>query len=114
MSFGDYGPTSQPTIDEAAQRPQTTTATTATTTTNHPLPYRARAHPQTASLRQKFHSECLVSWIVLRKTTCPICRTAYIFKEDMKVYKAEDAAMGMWGWKWRGGGILLGFEMVKG
>jgi hypothetical protein len=31
----------------------------------------------------EFHAECLVSWFVLRKTSCPICRA---------VYKADDDA----------------------
>jgi hypothetical protein len=39
-----------------------------------------------------FHAECLVSWFVLRKTTCPICRTPYISKEDMQAYEEEEAA----------------------
>jgi hypothetical protein len=40
-----------------------------------------------------FHAECLVSWFVLRKTTCPICRTAYISTEDMQAYEEEEAGI---------------------
>jgi hypothetical protein len=39
-----------------------------------------------------FHAECLVSWFVLRKTTCPICRAPYISKEDMAAYEEEEVA----------------------
>ncbi|KAF1919361.1 hypothetical protein BDU57DRAFT_139278 [Ampelomyces quisqualis] len=40
-----------------------------------------------------FHAECLVSWFVLRKTTCPICRTPYISEEDMQAYEEEEAVI---------------------
>lgn len=32
----------------------------------------------------EFHAECLVSWFVLRKTSCPICRAVYLSKEEMQ------------------------------
>lgn len=32
----------------------------------------------------EFHAECLVSWFVLRKTSCPICRAVYYSKEAMQ------------------------------
>lgn len=32
----------------------------------------------------EFHAECLVSWVVLRKTSCPICRAVYLSKEEMQ------------------------------
>jgi len=37
----------------------------------------------------EFHAECLVSWVVLRKTSCPICRAVYITKEEMTQYDEE-------------------------
>ncbi|KAF1937956.1 hypothetical protein EJ02DRAFT_447142 [Clathrospora elynae] len=43
----------------------------------------------------EFHAECLTSWFVLRKTSCPICRSVYFTKEAMQQYDAEeDAAVG--------------------
>jgi hypothetical protein len=78
--------TSQPTVDDAALPiPPPTTDPTAPDTTI--LKLQICAH--------EFHSECLVSWFVLRKTTCPICRAAYISKEDMKAYEDEEAAVGV-------------------
>ncbi|KAH8726454.1 hypothetical protein GQ44DRAFT_705653 [Phaeosphaeriaceae sp. PMI808] len=41
----------------------------------------------------EFHAECLVSWFVLRKISCPICRALYISKEDMQIYEDEEAAV---------------------
>jgi hypothetical protein len=29
----------------------------------------------------EFHAECLVSWVVLHKKNCPICRTVYYHEE---------------------------------
>ncbi|KAL5115247.1 hypothetical protein ACEQ8H_006839 [Pleosporales sp. CAS-2024a] len=70
------------------------------TTTTHPAdPIQdaddAAASSATLKLRacaHVFHAECLVSWFVLRKTTCPICRAAYISKQDMQAYEDEEAA----------------------
>jgi len=42
----------------------------------------------------EFHAECLVSWVVLRKTSCPICRAVYITKEEMMQYD-EEASLAM-------------------
>ncbi|UPX09727.1 uncharacterized protein EKO05_0000410 [Ascochyta rabiei] len=32
----------------------------------------------------EFHAECLVSWVVLHKKSCPICRTVYYHDEPEK------------------------------
>lgn len=37
----------------------------------------------------EFHAECLVSWFVLRKTSCPICRAVYYSKETMQLHDEE-------------------------
>ncbi|CAO2652204.1 Nn.00g004870.m01.CDS01 [Neocucurbitaria sp. VM-36] len=37
----------------------------------------------------EFHAECLVSWFVLRKTSCPICRAEYYTKEAMQLHDEE-------------------------
>ncbi|KAF1840239.1 uncharacterized protein K460DRAFT_296160 [Cucurbitaria berberidis CBS 394.84] len=37
----------------------------------------------------EFHAECLVSWFVLRKTSCPICRAEYYSKEAMQLLDQE-------------------------
>jgi hypothetical protein len=68
------------TVDEAATNP----ITPPTDQPDSILKLRTCSHT--------FHAECLVSWFVLRKTTCPICRTAYISKEDMQAYEEEEAA----------------------
>ncbi|KAH7064360.1 hypothetical protein BKA63DRAFT_525256 [Paraphoma chrysanthemicola] len=93
--------TSQSTIDEAAlPPPQPTTATattTPTTTTADPAAADASIIPPDPSILKlhicahEFHASCLVSWFVLRKTTCPICRAAYISKEDFAAYEDEEA-----------------------
>ncbi|KAF2821829.1 hypothetical protein CC86DRAFT_101120 [Ophiobolus disseminans] len=80
---------SQPTIDEAALRPQTPSPTS-----TNPDPSAPEAILKLQACGHEFHSECLVSWFVLRKTTCPICRAPYISKEDMKLYEDEEAAIG--------------------
>ncbi|KAH3920320.1 hypothetical protein HBI56_068470 [Parastagonospora nodorum] len=67
-------------VDEAATNPTT------------PPPSEADAILKLRTCSHTFHAECLVSWFVLRKTTCPICRTAYISKEDMQAYEEEEAA----------------------
>lgn len=38
-----------------------------------------------------FHAECLVSWVVIGKISCPICRAVYFgkTKEDRKVEERE-------------------------
>jgi hypothetical protein len=38
----------------------------------------------------EFHAECLVSWFVLRKTSCPICRSSYMSKEAMDEHDEEE------------------------
>ncbi|KAH7356329.1 hypothetical protein BKA66DRAFT_249571 [Pyrenochaeta sp. MPI-SDFR-AT-0127] len=38
----------------------------------------------------EFHAECLVSWFVLRKTSCPICRAVYYSKEAMQIHDDEN------------------------
>lgn len=30
----------------------------------------------------EFHAECLISWVVLHKKSCPICRTVYYHDEE--------------------------------
>ncbi|KAF2850383.1 hypothetical protein T440DRAFT_111746 [Plenodomus tracheiphilus IPT5] len=42
--------------------------------------------------QHEFHTECLVSWFVLRKTSCPICRAVYYSKEAMQAHDDEEAA----------------------
>lgn len=42
--------------------------------------------------QHEFHADCLVSWFVLRKTSCPICRAEYYSKEAMQELEAEDQA----------------------
>lgn len=32
----------------------------------------------------EFHAECLISWVVLNKKSCPICRTIYYHEESEK------------------------------
>ncbi|KAH7392263.1 hypothetical protein DE146DRAFT_738102 [Phaeosphaeria sp. MPI-PUGE-AT-0046c] len=67
-------------LDEAATHPPPTSS-------SDPEPI-LKLH----SCSHAFHAECLVSWFVLRKTTCPICRTQYISTEDMKAYEDAEAA----------------------
>ncbi|RYN82296.1 hypothetical protein AA0120_g9782 [Alternaria tenuissima] len=38
----------------------------------------------------EFHADCLVSWFVLRKTSCPICRSTYMSKEAMEQHDEEE------------------------
>lgn len=40
----------------------------------------------------EFHAECLVSWTVLRKINCPICRTVYYHEESEKPTDVEAQA----------------------
>ena len=40
----------------------------------------------------EFHAECLVSWTVLRKKNCPICRTVYYHEEPEKPTDIEAQA----------------------
>ncbi|KAI8931414.1 hypothetical protein NX059_011743 [Plenodomus lindquistii] len=42
--------------------------------------------------QHEFHAECLVSWFVLRKRSCPICRADYYSKEAMQAHDDEEAA----------------------
>lgn len=37
----------------------------------------------------EFHAECLVSWVVLHKKSCPICRTVYYYEEPEKATDVE-------------------------
>ncbi|KAE8843288.1 hypothetical protein CFE70_002731 [Pyrenophora teres f. teres 0-1] len=38
----------------------------------------------------EFHADCLVSWFVLRKTSCPICRSMYMSKEELDQHDEEE------------------------
>jgi hypothetical protein len=38
----------------------------------------------------EFHADCLVSWFVLRKTSCPICRSMYMSKEALEQHDEEE------------------------
>jgi len=38
----------------------------------------------------EFHADCLVSWFVLRKTSCPICRSMYMSKEALDQHDEEE------------------------
>jgi hypothetical protein len=78
----------EPALLQPASTSETTTDEAAT-----PLPVSSEPEPILAlhTCSHAFHAECLVSWFVLRKTTCPICRTAYISNEDMQAYEAEEA-----------------------
>ncbi|KAF2631537.1 hypothetical protein BU25DRAFT_454977 [Macroventuria anomochaeta] len=40
----------------------------------------------------KFHAECLISWAVLHKNSCPICRTVYYHEEPEKPTDIEAQA----------------------
>jgi len=42
--------------------------------------------------QHEFHAECLVSWFVLRKTSCPICRAVYYSQEAMQAHDDEESA----------------------
>jgi hypothetical protein len=79
-------PTNNSPIDEAATQ-QPMASPTSTESSSDP-----EAILKLHTCSHTFHAECLVSWFVLRKTTCPICRTAYISKEDMQAYEEEEAA----------------------
>lgn len=37
----------------------------------------------------EFHAECLISWVVLHKKSCPICRTVYYHDEPEKPTDVE-------------------------
>lgn len=37
----------------------------------------------------EFHTECLISWVVLHKKSCPICRTVYYHEEPEKLMDME-------------------------
>lgn len=39
-----------------------------------------------------FHAECLISWVVLHKNSCPICRTVYYQEEPKKSADIEAQA----------------------
>jgi hypothetical protein len=75
--------------------PSTTTTTfTDEATIHHPISSSSDPEPilKLHTCSHTFHAECLVSWFVLRKTTCPICRAPYISKEDMTAYEEEEVA----------------------
>lgn len=40
----------------------------------------------------EFHAECLISWVVLHKRSCPICRTVYYHDEPEKSTDIEAQA----------------------
>lgn len=69
--------TTQPPSDDAAARPPSI---------NDPTP---EVILKLNTCGHEFHAECLVSWVVLRKTSCPICRSIYITKEQMTQYDEE-------------------------
>ncbi|RMZ69970.1 Zinc finger RING FYVE PHD-type [Pyrenophora seminiperda CCB06] len=78
-----------PITDEAAILPSITSPTnntpeTETTTPETILKLTTCAH--------EFHAECLVSWFVLRKTSCPICRSVYMSKEVLDRHDEEEQA----------------------
>ncbi|KAH7075118.1 hypothetical protein FB567DRAFT_597055 [Paraphoma chrysanthemicola] len=90
--------TSQSTVDDAVlPTPQPTSTTATPPTTTDPVATDASIIPPDPSILKlhicahEFHASCLVSWFVLRKTTCPICRAAYISKEDFAAYEDEEA-----------------------
>jgi hypothetical protein len=71
-----------PITDEAALPSSSTLETTPTQEADKILKLRVCGH--------EFHAECLVSWFVLRKTSCPICRSSYMSKEAMEEYDEEE------------------------
>ncbi|KAL6711595.1 hypothetical protein ACN47E_004529 [Coniothyrium glycines] len=83
-SSPDSNPTS-PVTDPPATNPPSTTDTTPATP-EQILKLRVCGH--------EFHAECLVSWVVLRKTSCPICRAVYLSKEEMQLLDNEAGAPG--------------------
>ena len=40
----------------------------------------------------EFHAECLISWVVLHKKSCPVCRTVYYHDEPEKLTDIEAQA----------------------
>jgi hypothetical protein len=61
----------------------TTTATTATTPDSETI-------LKLLVCGHEFHADCLVSWFVLRKTSCPICRSVYMSKEALEQHDEEE------------------------
>ncbi|USP77795.1 hypothetical protein yc1106_05069 [Curvularia clavata] len=80
-----------PSTTDPAQSTDKSTTTTTTTATAVPT-----TQPDTETILKlsvcghEFHSECLVSWFILRKTSCPICRSMYMSTEDMEKYDQEE------------------------
>jgi hypothetical protein len=60
---------------------------TATTTTSAP---ESETILKLQVCGHEFHADCLTSWFVLRKTSCPICRSVYMSKEAMQQHDEEE------------------------
>ncbi|KAL6174055.1 hypothetical protein ACJQWK_00204 [Exserohilum turcicum] len=105
-----YAPTPPEPAKLSPDEPPTSAATATATETAAPQPQstdlgptitRTTTAPESETIlrlivcNHEFHAECLVSWFVLRKTSCPICRSLYMSKEDMDQYDEEERiAMG--------------------
>jgi hypothetical protein len=80
-----------PITDDAAlpaSLPQSdSTDPTATTTTSAP---ESETILKLQVCGHEFHADCLTSWFVLRKTSCPICRSVYMSKEAMQQHDEEE------------------------
>jgi len=70
-----------------ASIPSSDDTTTATTTTDIPD---AETILKLSICGHEFHADCLVSWFVLRKTSCPICRSVYMSKEALDQHDEEE------------------------
>lgn len=58
-------------------------------------PPKATEQEEIMKLREcghEFHAECLISWVVLHKKSCPICRTVYYHDETEKPTDVEAQA----------------------
>ncbi|KAF5848172.1 hypothetical protein GGP41_005561 [Bipolaris sorokiniana] len=75
----------------SSDQPQSTSPTTATATPPTSTP-QSDSEPilKLTVCSHEFHAECLISWFVLRKTSCPICRSMYMSKEEMDKYEEEE------------------------
>ncbi|KAI4944907.1 hypothetical protein J4E91_008251 [Alternaria rosae] len=63
--------------------------TSATITTANPTPD-SETILKLLVCSHEFHADCLVSWFVLRKTSCPICRSMYMSKEALDQHDEEE------------------------
>lgn len=75
-------PPDAPTADEATKPPSIKETT----------PGESDAILRLQVCQHEFHAECLVSWFVLRKTSCPICRAVYYSQEAMQAHDDEESA----------------------